>query len=66
MSLDVFNKYPLVFNLNLNSYNDKDVKNLIDFCLDNFHIKLNYEEATKDLQKYKVENLAKQVYCEIV
>jgi len=60
-SLEIFKKYPLVYNFNLENYSNEDVDNLIAFCKENALIQLSYEKATEQLEEFKIENLAQLV-----
>ena len=62
MCLKVFKSYPLAFNINVNNYTEEDVKNLNKFIYENKGKLLNYKEATKNLEDYKVENIAEKIY----
>lgn len=63
-SLYYFKKYPLALNINVNSYTDKDVKNIIDFCNKNKNTIFSYEEATKDLQDSLSTNVVQSIFNE--
>ena len=65
-SLKYFKKYPLAFNLNLNSYSDDEIKNLINFCEKNKYKNLRFEEATKNLAGYRAENVCALIYNTIL
>jgi len=62
MCLDVFKKYPLAFNVNVNNYTKEDIEKLNKFINENNGKLLSYEEATKNLKDYKVENIADKIY----
>lgn len=59
MCLPILKKYPLSININLNNYNDEDIKKLKDFVRKNKGIRLSFDEATKDLVEYKIDFIFK-------
>lgn len=65
MCLKVFDKYPLVFSINLNDYNQKKINELKEFIQKNKNIQLDYEQATKSLVEYRVENIVDLIYNQI-
>ena len=64
-SLKYFNQRPLCFNLNLNSYSNEDVENLINFVQMNEGKCLSFDESTKNLQEYKSENALNSFFEDI-
>lgn len=66
MGLKMFNNYPLSFNLNLNDYTQKDVEELIKFCIKHSNTILDYETATKNLTEYKSETICNKILLEIL
>ena len=64
ISLSIFNKYPLVYNFNLSNYTQQDINECLKFCEDNKFVQLTYKQATKNLQDFKIENLANMVLKE--
>lgn len=65
VSLKYLKKYPIAFNINVNSYTDEDVKNLIEFCEKNKDKYLNFDEATQFLSEYTADNVCEKIYKEI-
>lgn len=66
ISLKYFKKYPLAFNINLNNYTSEDIENLKAFCEKNKNVCLNFEDATENLVEYRVENICKNMYANIL
>jgi len=62
MCLQVLKNYPLCININLTNYTQKDIENLKDFITKNCHTQLTFDQATKNLQDYKVDVIAKKIY----
>ena len=62
MCLPILKNYPLVFNINLNNYTKEDIEDLKIFIKNNKGVKLNFDEATKNLVDYRVENIAEKIY----
>lgn len=62
MCLEVFKKYPLAFNFNLNNYTDIDIENLKKFIQENKNKQLSFKEATAELVDYRVEEIAEKIY----
>lgn len=65
MCLKVFEKYPLVYSINLNDYNETHIEELKKFIEKNKRKQLDYDSATKDLKEYRVENIVEQIYTQI-
>jgi len=61
MCLPILEKYPLGLNINLNNSSEKDIETLSKFIKENKGKQLSYEEATKNLEDYKIENVAKTI-----
>ena len=61
MCLPILEKYSLAVNINLNKTDDKTVKFIEEFINKNKGVVLSYKEATKELEDYKVENVAKKI-----
>lgn len=61
MCLPILEKYPLGLNINLNNSSKKDIDNLSKFIKENKGKQLSYEEATKNLEDYKIENVAEKI-----
>lgn len=64
-SLFYFKKYPLCFNINVNSYSQKDIDELRDFCLKSKNKFLTYEDATKNLIENRSEVVCKKFFDEV-
>ncbi len=60
----ILKRYPLVFNFNLTNYTEKDIQDLILFCQENKDKTISFEEATKNLEEFKIENICKTVLNE--
>ena len=65
MCLPILEKYPLSISINLNNYSQKDIDDLAKFIKDNKGKQLSYEEATKNLKEYRVDNIVKRIYKEV-
>lgn len=65
MCLPVLRKYPIVLNINVNNYSETDVEEIKKFINNNKGVKLSFDEATKNLMDYRVDNIAEKIYKEI-
>lgn len=62
MCLPILKKYPLSININVNNYTEEDIENLKLFIKKNKGVKLNFEDATKNLVEYRVNSIADKIY----
>ena len=56
MCLPILEKYPLGLNIDLSNYKEEQYEEIEKFVLENKGRKISYEEATANLDKYKIEN----------
>lgn len=61
LCLNVLKKYPLCLLIDLNHYDEHDIEKINQFIWQNKNKQLSYEDATANLEDFKIENIAQKI-----